>query len=83
VDVTLNEEESAALQGALQTYLSDLRSEIADTDDRRYKEDLRHERSVLEDVVARLEATRGRSELRDQQGREVVRVITLWWSAER
>ena len=30
MDVTLNEEESAVLQQALQTYLSELRSEISD-----------------------------------------------------
>jgi hypothetical protein len=82
VDVTLNEEESAVLQRALQTYLSELRSEISDTDDRQFKAGLKHEREVLERVAERLEATKGRSELRDSEGREVVRVVTYWWAEE-
>jgi hypothetical protein len=82
VDVTLNEEESAVLQQALQTYLSELRSEISDTDDRKFKAGLQHEREVLERVAETLAATKGRSELRDSQGREVVRVVTYWWVEE-
>jgi hypothetical protein len=82
VDVTLNEEESAVLQQALQTYLSELRSEISDTDDRKFKAGLQHEREVLERVAETLAATKGRSELRDSQGREVVRVVTYWWAEE-
>jgi hypothetical protein len=80
VDVTLNEEESAVLQRALQTYLSELRSEISDTDDRKFKDGLKHEREVLERVAETLAATKGRSELRDSEGREVVRIITYWWA---
>jgi hypothetical protein len=80
VEVTLTQEESSALQRALKTYLSDLRMEISDTEDRSWKEGLRHERSVLEDVVAKLDGARGESDLRDDQGREVVRLITLWWT---
>jgi hypothetical protein len=80
VDVTLKEEESAVLQRALQTYLSELRSEISDTDDRQFKAGLKHEREVLERVAETLAATKGQSELRDSQGREVVRVVTYWWA---
>jgi hypothetical protein len=80
VEITFTEDESAALQRALHTYLSDLRSEILDTDDRQFRAGLREEREVLEAAVAKLEATRGQSELRDESGREIVRVVTLWWT---
>ena len=36
-DVELTEEESSALQQALHTYVSDLRSEISHTDDRDFR----------------------------------------------
>lgn len=80
MEVALTEEESAALQQALRSYLSDLRMEISDTEDREWKEGLRHEREVLEEVVSKLEASRGSSELRDAEGREVVRVVSFWWN---
>jgi hypothetical protein len=82
VEVALSEEESAALQQALRSYLSDLRMEISDTEDREWKEGLRRERTVLEDVVSKLEAARGSSTLRDQEGREVVRIVSLWWTED-
>ena len=82
MDVALTEEESSALQQALRTYLSELQMEIADTDDHDFKNGLKHERTVLESVVGRLDATRGASEMRDGEGREVVRLVTLWWTEE-
>lgn len=55
MDVELNAEESAALQKALRSYCSDLRMEIVDTDNPGYKRELRHEREVLEGVIAKLD----------------------------
>lgn len=79
MDVELTEEESSALRNALRSYLSDLQMEIADTDDRRFKDGLKHERTVLEATMEKLESAREASELRDDQGRETVRVV-MWWS---
>ena len=78
MDVELTEEESSALRNALRTYLADLRMEIADTDDRRFKDGLKHERSVLEATMSKLESAREASELRDTEGRSTVRVV-MWW----
>jgi hypothetical protein len=78
VDVALTSEESSALRTALHSYLSDLQMEIANTDDRHYRDGLKEERVALEGIVAKLEAARGSSELRDEQGREVVRIVALW-----
>ena len=80
MDVALNEEESAALQTALHSYLADLRMEIAGTDDRGFRGELKHERAALESIVQKLEAARGESQLRDDAGREVVRVVSMWWT---
>ncbi len=82
MEVALTEEESAALQDALRSYLSDLRMEIADTDDRRFRDGLKRERTVLESVVEKLDANRGSSDLRDEQGREVIRLVTWWWTED-
>jgi len=80
LEVALNEEESAALQSALRTYLSDLRMEIADTDKRKFKDGLRHEREVLNGVVDKLDAALAESAVAGSDGRSVVRVISIWWS---
>jgi len=80
MEVTLTTEESGALHQALRTYLSDLRMEIGDTHDRKFREGLREERATLEQVVAKLDAACVGTELRDEEGREVVRLVTLWWS---
>lgn len=78
MDVTLTNEESEALQKALRTYLSDLRGEIADTDNPGYKRELRHEREVLERVMASLDQASSASAERDAEGRVVIRVVTAW-----
>jgi hypothetical protein len=51
----LSPEESDALRSSLRTYISDLRMEIADTDNPEFRRVLRGERSVLESVLSRLE----------------------------
>jgi hypothetical protein len=76
--VAFSAEESAALRDALSSYCSDLRMEIADTDNPQYRRGLRHERELLESVLAKLEGGAARSEERDHAGRVVVRVISVW-----
>jgi len=78
VDVTWSEEESSALQKALSSYLSDLRMEITDTDNPSYRRELRHERELLEGAVTKLDEARASSDARDEQGRVVVRLVTVW-----
>jgi hypothetical protein len=53
-EITLTDDESAAIQHALQSYLRDLRGEIADTDNPAYKRELRDERTMLESAIAKL-----------------------------
>jgi hypothetical protein len=78
VDVQLTPEESSALRQALQSYLSDLRMEIADTDNPAYRRDLREEREALESVAQKLaDAATGSSE-RDPEGRAVIRFVGVW-----
>jgi hypothetical protein len=78
VDIELSDQESAALQQALKSYLSDLRMEIVDTDNAEYKHGLRSERELLAGVVTKLdEATKASSEP-DAAGRVVVRLAWVW-----
>ena len=74
MEVALTEEESVALQKALRTYLSDLGSEISDTDNHAFKDGLKHERSVLEAAMAKLDHAS-----RPPTGNEVI-MVHLWWT---
>ncbi len=47
VQLTLTDEEAGRLKTALETYLSDLPMEIADSDAQDFREDLKHEESVI------------------------------------
>lgn len=78
MDINLSAEESAALQKALQSYGSELRMEIADTDNPGYRRELRSERELLESVVAKLDHGARTSGLRDTEGRVVVRMVGVW-----
>jgi hypothetical protein len=78
VDVELTVDESSALRHALDSYLSDLRMEIADTDNVAFKRDLRDERAALESVAAKLSAAAERGAVRDHAGRTVVRFAAIW-----
>lgn len=80
MDVELTEEESSALQQALHTYVSDLRSEISHTDDRDFRNDLKAKRDLLDAIMAKLSGAHDGSETRDGEGRSVVRVVSLWWA---
>ena len=61
MDVELTSEESSAVQQALHSYLSELRMEIADTDNAAYRRELRDERAALESAAAKLTAAASRS----------------------
>jgi hypothetical protein len=47
----LSSEEAYVLREALESYLSDLRMEIADTDRKDFREQLKHRRELLERVA--------------------------------
>ncbi|MBK8045829.1 MAG: hypothetical protein IPK16_01030 [Anaerolineales bacterium] len=56
MQLELSPEERDELIQVLEAYLSDLRMEIVDTDSRTYKDGLKHEKSVLAELLARLKA---------------------------
>jgi len=80
MEVALTEDESSVLQQALQSYLSGLRDEISHTDDRKFRSDLQHERDTLEGIFRTLGEASSTTELRDDSGAVVVRLVSLWWS---
>ena len=53
--IELTEVQCAELQRLLESTLSDLSSEIADTDDPGYREGLRDRRTILESVLFQLD----------------------------
>jgi hypothetical protein len=53
----LTDSERGALVEVLQSYLSDLSYEIADTDSHDFREGLKSKRALLEKVVAQLQAS--------------------------
>lgn len=75
MDVALTEEESGVLQQALRTYLSELGSEISQTDNARFRANLKHEREVLESVVTKLDAVHP-----EPTGNDVI-LVHLWWTS--
>ena len=54
--LTLTDKDAATLKKALETYLSDLRMEIADTESQAFREGLKQEKSVITRVLAQLRA---------------------------
>ena len=56
MELTLDDERVAELKVVLDAALHDLTSEIADTDNGRYREALRHRRALIDDIRARLDA---------------------------
>jgi hypothetical protein len=78
VDVELTVEESGALRKAMQSYLSDLRMEISDTDNPAYRRDLRDERAALEAILAKLDDAATTSTERDAAGRSIIRIVGVW-----
>ncbi len=56
IRIDLSEAEAATLQDVLDSYLSDLRMEIADTDRMDFREGLKKRKKVIEDVMGRIGA---------------------------
>ncbi|MEW6488778.1 MAG: hypothetical protein AB1578_12810 [Thermodesulfobacteriota bacterium] len=54
IRIELTEAEAATLQDVLESYLSDLRMEIADTDRMEFREELKAKKKVVADVMGRL-----------------------------
>ena len=54
--ITLTQEEAAALRGALSSYVSDLRMEIADTDSWQWRQNLKREAMLLKKLLEQLDA---------------------------
>ncbi|MBE0616933.1 MAG: hypothetical protein IH608_03255 [Proteobacteria bacterium] len=54
IRVDLTEPEADTLRDVLDSYLSDLRMEIADTDSLDYRDGLKRKKKVIEDVMGRL-----------------------------
>jgi hypothetical protein len=86
-EIVLTDDESAAIQKALLSYLRDLRGEIADTDNPAYKRELREERATLESAIAKLGgpssggiAPAGAGNDREVADIVVLRVVGLRWT---
>jgi hypothetical protein len=52
--ITLTQEEAAQLREVLNSYLSDLRMEIADTDSMPFREDLKRQEVLLKKLLQQL-----------------------------
>ena len=53
--ITLTQEEAAALRGVLNSYLSDLRMEVADTDSMQFREGLKRQEALLKNILQQLD----------------------------
>ncbi len=53
--IELNDKECETLREVLESYLSDLTSEIAHTDDRDFRDNLKDKRTTIENIAQRLE----------------------------
>jgi len=56
IHLDLTSEEQEVLRNTLESYLSDLRYEIADTDTQEFREQLKAKKTVLEKILAALQA---------------------------
>jgi hypothetical protein len=54
--IILTQEEAAVLRGALNSYVSDLRMEIADTDSWQFRQNLKREALLLKKLLEQLDA---------------------------
>ncbi len=57
IHLDLTSEEQEVLRNTLESYLSDLRYEIADTDRLEFREQLKAKKAVLEKILAALQAS--------------------------
>ena len=55
--LNLTDQETVTLRHALETYLSDLRMEIADTDAQDFREDLKQEEATIKRLLEQLRGT--------------------------
>lgn len=62
VHIDLEPTEAQVLKMVLESYLSDLRMEIADTDSMDFREQLKARKTILRKVVALINAGRGLAE---------------------
>jgi hypothetical protein len=76
--VELTPEETSALRQAVESYCSELRMEIVDTDNPGFRRGLRHERALLESILSKLDEGVTSSDERDAEGRVVVRMLSVW-----
>ena len=53
-ELTLTDREETMLKGILESYLSDLRMEVADTDRKGYRDELKEEEAFLKELIAKL-----------------------------
>jgi hypothetical protein len=60
--IILTREEATILKGALSSYVSDLRMEIADTDSWDFRQPLKHEEVVLKKLMEQLDGELAASE---------------------
>jgi hypothetical protein len=54
--IILTQEEAAALRGALRSFVSDLRMEIAETDSWQWRQNLKREAVLLKQLLEQLDA---------------------------
>ena len=54
IQLTLNTDEASTLRVVLENYISDLRMEIADTEQMEFREQLKDREAVLKKIVAML-----------------------------
>lgn len=57
-DIHLDDEQRDVLTEALETYLSDLRYEIGNTDAKDFRDELKHKKRLLEKTLEALKQTR-------------------------
>ena len=55
-ELTLTDKEEEMLKVILESYLSDLRMEVADTDRKGYRDELKVEEAFLKELIAKLSA---------------------------
>jgi hypothetical protein len=59
IQITLSDEEAGSLRSVLESYLSDLRMEIAGTERMEFRDGLKRQEAFLNGLLARLPAGRG------------------------
>jgi len=57
IRLELTEQERLVLRDALESYLSDLRMEIADTDRKNFREQLKQNKEILQNILNQLKRT--------------------------